>query len=183
MTKRIIKLPIATVEAVTEHQEEGAAPEVQPSHDVVADVGGHGEAVAGTETEGQMKSRANLKKKGTKPYPTIDEVVLQIKTLLQSKKTYSTSLDHAIYVAAVNYLAMMHVQRDIARASKTYYQYIDKMGNTQYKIKPEYAKLPDLTTSAVKSLKSLGLTLETMEASDDDPLEALTNQVNDMLNG
>ena len=153
---------------------EGATPEA------VADVGA---GTTSAPTEGQIKSRANLRKGGTKPYPKIEDVVSQITSLLRSKKTYSTSLDHAIYVAAVNYLAMMHVQRDIARASKTYYQYIDKMGNTQYKIKPEYAKLPDLTTSAVKSLKALGLTLETMEASDDDPLESLTNRVNDMLNG
>ena len=123
------------------------------------------------------------KRTPVKKYPKVEEVVAQITTLLKSKQTYSANLDQAIFVAATNYLAMMHIQRDIARASKTYYSYRDAQGCTQYKIKPEYAKLPDLTTAAMKSFRALGLTLDSLESSDDDPLDKLNSQVNSILNG
>lgn len=121
---------------------------------------------------------ANLKKARTKPYPKIDDIVAQIKKLLVTKGTYSANLDHAIYIASVNYLAMLHIQRDIARGSKTYFIILDQYGNNIPKIKPEYAKLPDITTSAVKALKALGLTIDTLQAADDDPLEKLFDDVN-----
>lgn len=123
-------------------------------------------------------SMANLKKARTKPYPKIDDIVAQIKKLLVTKGTYSANLDHAIYIASVNYLAMLHIQRDIARGSKTYFTIMDQYGNNIPKIKPEYAKLPDITTSAVKALKALGLTIDTLQAADDDPLEKLFDDVN-----
>ena len=120
---------------------------------------------------------ANQKKTRVKKYPTIEEVTDQIVRLLKAKGTYSANLDHAIYVAAVNYIAIQHVHRDIIRASKTYYTMMDQYGNRIPKIKPEYAKLPDLTTSTVKSLRALGLTIDTLTAADNDPLEKLFDEV------
>lgn len=136
------------------------------------------QAPAPAKQKPSAASIANLKRAGTKPYPKIEDVIAQITKLLVTKGTYSANLDHAIYIAAVNYLAMLHIQRDIARGSKTYFTIRDQYGNNIPKIKPEYAKLPDITTSAVKALKALGLTIDTLAAADDDPLEKLFDEVN-----
>jgi len=136
--------------------------------------------VAKTAKKADLNSGPAPKPAPKKKYPPIDEVVEQIKKLLRAKQTYSANLDQTIYVAATNYLAMMHIQGDIARAAKSYYSYIDAQGNRQYKIKPEYAKLPDITSAAVKSFRALGLTLDTLDSSDDDPLEKLNARVQSM---
>ena len=112
-----------------------------------------------------------------KRFPDISEIVSEIRGKLVSKGTYSANLESAIFVAATNYLALLHIQRDVARGAKTYYIMTDANGNKIPKIRPEYAKLPDITTSAMKALRGLGLTLDTLIATDDDPLDKLMNNV------
>lgn len=115
-----------------------------------------------------------------KIYPTNEEIIDKIRNLLKSKGTYSKNLEFSIQLAATNFIAMLHLQRDLERASKTYYTIVDSNGNKVYKIKPEYAKLPDLTTSANKSFAALGLTLDSMSASDEDPLDSLTERLDSL---
>lgn len=115
-----------------------------------------------------------------KPYPKIDEVIADITAQLKAKGTYSAALDQTIYLAAVNYIAVLHLQRDIARGSKTYFLAADKNGNNVPKIKPEYQKLPDITTSAIKAFRALGLTYDTLTAADNDPLDTLFQRVDNV---
>ena len=57
------------------------------------------------------------------------------------------------------------------------YSVVTREGSKAYKIFPDIEHLPAISRALKESLKSIGLTLDTLEALDDDPLDALAANV------
>lgn len=124
------------------------------------------------------------KKAAKKPVvPTVPELEARIKRALQSQQTYSDSLDIAITFAAGNYHSYLKTLASINKRAKVMYSVLTREGSKAYKIFPDIEHLPALSRALKDSLKSLGLTLDTLEAVDNDPLDNLAEKVSGLLNG
>lgn len=115
--------------------------------------------------------------------PTVDELVKKIKKALVAQQTYSKSLDFAIVQAAGNYHVYLKTLTSINKRGKIQYSLMTREGSTTYKNYPDIEMLPVLSRALNISLKSLGLTLDTLEAVDNDQLDNLTSKVGALLNG
>ena len=115
--------------------------------------------------------------------PTVDDLVKKIKKALSAQNTYSKSLDFAIVQAAGNYHVYLKTLTSINKRGKVQYSLITREGSTAYKNYPDIELLPTLSRALKDSLRSLGLTLDTIEALDDDPLDKLAGNVGKLLNG
>ena len=109
--------------------------------------------------------------------PSVEELVKKIKKALTSQQTYSKSLDFAIVQAAGNYHVYLKTLTSINKRGKIQYSLITREGSTAYKNYPDIEILPTLSRALKDSLRSLGLTLDTLEAIDDDPLDVLAAKV------
>ena len=63
------------------------------------------------------------------------------------------------------------------------YSVLTREGSKAYKIFPDIEHLPSISRALKDSLKSLGLTLDTLEAIDNDQLDNLSEKVSSLLNG
>ena len=115
--------------------------------------------------------------------PSVEELVKKIKKALVAQQTYSKSLDFAIVQAAGNYHVYLKTLTSINRRGKIQYSLITREGSTAYKNYPDIEILPTLSRALKDSLRSLGLTLDTLEAVDNDPLDKLADNVGKLLNG
>lgn len=115
--------------------------------------------------------------------PTLEDCIRLIKRALQRQQTYSECLDLTIQMAAGNYYVYLKTLASVQKRGKVQYPVETREGSKAYKLYPDVESLPSLTRALQLSLKSLGLTLDTLALVEDDPLEKLSNKVSDMLNG
>lgn len=115
--------------------------------------------------------------------PSVEELEKKIRTALINQQTYSESLDIAITFAAGNYHSYLKTLASINKRAKVMYSVLTREGSKAYKIFPDIEHLPSISRALKDSLKSLGLTLDTLEAIDNDPLDNLSDKVGKLLNG
>lgn len=115
--------------------------------------------------------------------PSVEELERKIRTALVNQQTYSESLDIAITFAAGNYHSYLKTLASINKRAKVMYSVLTREGSKAYKIFPDIEHLPSISRALKDSLKSLGLTLDTLEAIDNDPLDNLSDKVGKLLNG
>jgi hypothetical protein len=115
--------------------------------------------------------------------PSVAELELKIKAALKNQQTYSESLDIAITFAAGNYHSYLKTLASINKRAKVMYSVITREGSKAYKIFPDIEHLPAISRALKDSLKSLGLTLDTLESVDNDQLDNLSEKVGALLNG
>ena len=132
-----------------------------------------------TKTESIVKEP--VKRKAV--VPSVSELEERIKSALLAQQTYSSSLDIAIAFAAGNYHTYLKTLASINKRAKVMYSVITREGSKAYKIFPDIEYLPSISRALKDSLKSLGLTLDTLEAIDNDPLDNLADKVGALLNG
>lgn len=114
--------------------------------------------------------------------PSVAELEAKIKTALVTQQTYSESLDIAITFAAGNYHSYLKTLASINKRAKVMYSVLTREGSKAYKIFPDIEHLPSISRALKDSLRSLGLTLDTLEAIDNDPLDNLSAKVGQLLN-
>ena len=131
------------------------------------------------------KTETEAKPKGRKApvVPTVAELEEKIKKALKAQQTYSESLDIAITFAAGNYHSYLKTLASINKRAKVMYSVMTREGSKAYKIFPDIEHLPAISRALKDSLKSIGLTLDTLEAIDNDPLDNLSDKVGALLNG
>jgi len=132
-----------------------------------------------TKTEVAVKEPAKRKP----AVPSVPELEAKIKAALVAQQTYSSSLDIAIAFAAGNYHTYLKTLTSINKRAKVMYSVLTREGSKAYKIFPDIEHLPAISRALKDSLKSLGLTLDTLEAVDNDPLDNLADKVGALLNG
>lgn len=132
-----------------------------------------------TKTESKVKEP--VKKKAV--VPKVPELEEKIKSALIAQQTYSSSLDIAIAFAAGNYHTYLKTLASINKRAKVMYSVMTREGSKAYKIFPDIEHLPAISRALKDSLKSIGLTLDTLEAIDNDPLDNLADKVGALLNG
>ena len=115
--------------------------------------------------------------------PSVNDLTKKITAALKAQQTYSKSLDIAINFAAGNYYTYLKTLASINKRAKVMYSVVTREGSTAYKNYPDVEILPALSRALKDSLRSLGLTLDTLEAIDNDPLDNLADKVGKMLNG
>ena len=115
--------------------------------------------------------------------PSVAELEEKIKAALVNQQTYSESLDIAITFAAGNYHSYLKTLNSINKRAKVMYSVLTREGSKAYKIFPDIEHLPAISRALKDSLKSLGLTLDTLEGFDNDPLEELATEVKRLQNG
>ena len=115
--------------------------------------------------------------------PPVAELEEKIKAALEKQQTYSESLDIAITFAAGNYHSYLKTLNSINKRAKVMYSVLTREGSKAYKIFPDIEHLPAISRTLKDSLKSLGLTLDTLESVDNDQLDSLTEKVGALLHG
>lgn len=115
--------------------------------------------------------------------PSVADLELKIKAALKNQQTYSESLDIAITFAAGNYHSYLKTLASINKRAKVMYSVMTREGSKAYKIFPDIEHLPSISRALKDSLKSLGLTLDTLESIDNDQLDNLSEKVSALLNG
>nr|MBO6294652.1 hypothetical protein [Schwartzia sp. (in: firmicutes)] len=113
---------------------------------------------------------------------TIEGVARKIRAALKNQKTYSKDLELAIQTAAGTYVAYTLAVKDIEALESTFYKTYSREGNPEYKEHPAIKAMERTSNVLAKRLKALGLTLETLTATDDDPLEDLVAKVREIRN-
>lgn len=136
-----------------------------------------------TAEKATKKAKANPPAPTKMVVPSADELRDRIRAALQDQECYSTSLEFAIAVAAGNYHAYLKCLASMSKRAKVMYPILTREGSKAYKVYPDIEHLPSLSKALKESLHSLGLTLDTIEVTDDDPLNKLQDKVSDILNG
>ena len=137
--------------------------------------------MAKKSTKKETAEAAPAKRKAA--VPSVEELEKKIRTALVNQQTYSESLDIAITFAAGNYHSYLKTLASINKRAKVMYSVLTREGSKAYKIFPDIEHLPSISRALKDSLKSLGLTLDTLEAIDNDPLDNLSDKVGKLLNG
>jgi hypothetical protein len=132
-----------------------------------------------TKTEAEVKPKA----KRQPVVPSVEMLEAKIKAALINQQTYSESLDIAITFAAGNYHSYLKTLTSINKRAKVMYSVLTREGSKAYKIFPDIEHLPAISRALKDSLKSLGLTLDTLESVDNDELDNLTAKVGALING
>ena len=132
-----------------------------------------------TKTEAEAKPKA----KRQPVVPSVEMLEAKIKAALINQQTYSESLDIAITFAAGNYHSYLKTLTSINKRAKVMYSVLTREGSKAYKIFPDIEHLPAISRALKDSLKSLGLTLDTLESVDNDQLDNLTAKVGALING
>lgn len=116
-------------------------------------------------------------------FTSFDDCVKQVRRAVERQQTYTQSMEPAIQMAGGAYHVYLKTMASIAKRKKVTYPVLTREGSTAHKLYPDIEYLPAATRALQLSLKSLGLTLETLTQSDDDPLDRLAAKVNGELDG
>lgn len=100
-----------------------------------------------------------------------------IRKALKQQGTYSKDMDTAIYLAAVNIMALNIAVKDIQDLETTVIEEKSRENNIKLVAHPAF-KVLDTTSEAVrKCLRELRLTLATVEAVDDDSEDGINGLI------
>ena len=120
-------------------------------------------------------------KKAKVVIPTVDELAEQIREAMRNQGTYSPDLEFAVVNAATNYRLLLITRKDVSKLSKTFYLTYTREGHKDYKEHPLVKTIDRVQSSCSASLKVIGLTLEQLHVSDDDPFLKLVEGANNIV--
>jgi hypothetical protein len=108
---------------------------------------------------------------------TLKKIESKIKKALKSQKSYSPDLDTCITMAAGSFYAFLVALDDIQKLEKSYVVETSREGNERMVPHPAFRVLRDTQEMVRRSLRELGLTLNTLSTDDDDALEDMLKKV------
>ena len=109
--------------------------------------------------------------------PTVEDLADLIKRAMENQGTYSPDLEFAITNAATNFRLLLVARKDVSKLSKTFYLTYTREGHKDYKEHPLVKTVDRVQSSCTASLKVIGLTLEQLHVSEDDPFQKLIEGV------
>jgi hypothetical protein len=112
--------------------------------------------------------------------PSVEDLTELIKRAMENQGTYSPDLEFAITNAATNYRLLLIARKDVSKLSKTFYLTYTREGHKDYKEHPLVKTIDRVQSSCSASLKVIGLTLEQLHISEDDPFMKLIEGVNNI---
>ena len=112
--------------------------------------------------------------------PTVEELAELIRKAMENQSTYSPDLEFAITNAATNYRLLLVARKDVSKLSKTFYLTYTREGHKDYKEHPLVKTIDRVQSSCSASLKVIGLTLDQLHVSEDDPFLKLIEGVNNL---
>ena len=105
----------------------------------------------------------------------LDDIKEKIRTAMESQGTYTEGLDLCISLCAGSYMAFQIALNDISKKRmKSYVKEVSRENNDKLVAHPAFKVLFDSLEATRKQLRELGLTLQTLSASD-------TDEVNDLI--
>lgn len=107
----------------------------------------------------------------------IDGIKERIKAAMESQGTYSEDLDLCIFLCAGSYLAFKIALGDITKRKKAYVTEVTRENNKKLVAHPSFKILFDSLEVTRKALRELGLTLQTLSATEDDEVGKLIEDV------
>lgn len=119
-------------------------------------------------------------RKPKEPIPTVEELAVLIRKAMENQSTYSPDLEFAITNAATNYRLLLVARKDVSKLSKTFYLTYTREGHKDYKEHPLVKTIDRVQSSCSASLKVIGLTLDQLHVSEDDPFLKLIEGVNNL---
>ena len=96
---------------------------------------------------------------------------------MENQGTYSPDLEFAITNAATNYRLLLIARKDVSKLSKTFYLTYTRECHKDYKEHPLVKTVDRVQSSCTASLKVIGLTLDQLHVSEDDPFQKLIEGV------
>jgi hypothetical protein len=124
--------------------------------------------------------KKNPVKKPKVVIPSVEELIGLIRKAMENQGTYSPDLEFAITNAATNYRLLLIARKDVSKLSKTFYLTYTREGHKDYKEHPLVKTIDRVQSSCSASLKVIGLTLEQLHVSEDDPFLKLIEGVNNI---
>ena len=112
--------------------------------------------------------------------PTVEDLTDLIRKEMENHGTYSPDLEFAITNAATNYRLLLVARKDVSKLSKTFYLTYTREGHKDYKEHPLVKTIDRVQSSCSASLKVIGLTLDQMHVSEDDPFLKLIEGVSNL---
>lgn len=109
----------------------------------------------------------------------LDSIKKTIRTAMESQGTYTEDLDLTITDCAGSFMAYRIALNDVTKLKKTYLIEKSREGNKKYVMHPAFPALFKASANFRQSLGSLGLTLQTLSASDKDEVNTLMDAVNE----
>lgn len=128
----------------------------------------------------QQEDKAKTVKKPKAVIPSVDELIPTIRKAMENQGTYSPDLEFAITNAATNYRLLLIARKDVSKLTKTFYLTYTREGHKDYKEHPLVKTIDRVQSSCSASLKVIGLTLEQLHVSEDDPFMKLLEGVNNI---
>lgn len=112
--------------------------------------------------------------------PTVEDLTDLIRKAMENQGTYSPDLEFAITNAATNYRLLLVARKDVSKLSKTFYLTYTREGHKDYKEHPLVKTIDRVQSSCSASLKVIGLTLDQLHVSEDDPFLKLIEGVSNL---
>lgn len=112
--------------------------------------------------------------------PTVEDLADLIRKAMENQGTYSPDLEFAITNAATNFRLLLVARKDVSKLSKTFYLTYTREGHKDYKEHPLVKTVDRVQSSCTASLKVIGLTLDQLHVSEDDPFQKLIEGVNNI---
>lgn len=112
--------------------------------------------------------------------PEVEELAENIREAMRNQGTYSSDLEFAVVNAATNYRLLLIARKDVSKLSKTFYLTYTREGHKDYKEHPLVKTIDRVQSSCSASLKVIGLTLDQLHVSEDDPFLKLIEGVNNI---
>ena len=108
----------------------------------------------------------------------LNEIKDLIRSAMISQGTYSPDLDLCIEICAGSYLAFKIALTDLSKKSiRSFVKEESREGHKKLTAHPVFKVFFDASESARKQLRELGLTFQTLSASDDDEVNSLMDAV------
>lgn len=131
-------------------------------------------------TEAPAADQPKPVKKPKVSIPTVEDLTDLIRKAMENQGTYSPDLEFAITNAATNYRLLLVARKDVSKLSKTFYLTYTREGHKDYKEHPLVKTIDRVQSSCSASLKVIGLTLDQLHVSEDDPFLKLIEGVSNL---
>lgn len=131
-------------------------------------------------TEAPAADQPKPVKKPKVTIPTVEDLTDLIRKAMENQGTYSPDLEFAITNAATNYRLLLVARKDVSKLSKTFYLTYTREGHKDYKEHPLVKTIDRVQSSCSASLKVIGLTLDQLHVSEDDPFLKLIEGVSNL---
>ena len=110
----------------------------------------------------------------------LEDIKYKISKAMASQGTYTPDLDLCIELCAGSYMAFRIALSDISKSRmKSFVKEKTREENTKLVAHPAFKVLFDALETTRKQLRELGLTLQTLTATEDDEVNDLINKVNE----